>query len=226
MLLDYIEKGIVRRYVDPRWNSRADRMEEAVKKIEAMEDTAKNLKDKRILENALLIMGPILEFLNTAQKDDSNWEDVHRLFCRTKEEQAELGHTAVAQAFDKYKGWMRNVVTNSIAIINADPYAIELTELEMTEVKNWTANFSQKIAQMIEERYLEVLMAADTSKLREPANTLRVFKQCILFLETQFGSISICCIQICPLIVATMRMNRIQICPYFKPTVILIRCSV
>lgn len=79
ILKDYIDQGVISRYVETRWNSVYDKFVALLKYLKRQnKDTNKYKMSK--LKNSIESLKPYIDFLNKSQVDGASWIDFYALF--------------------------------------------------------------------------------------------------------------------------------------------------
>ena len=73
LLLNAVKEKVVPRFSDIRWNSRVDRMKDLDQVYENQSDKS---SEHGVLNHALHLLELVLCFLNLAQSDSYNWQDL------------------------------------------------------------------------------------------------------------------------------------------------------
>ena len=104
----YVEDGLIKRYVDPRWYSRIQRMQELV--IILKKDENPKVQEIARLETAITILKPFVSLLNYVQMDSSNWEDTVIQFEQAIDDCKESGYNDLAKIAESYRPNFMNPV--------------------------------------------------------------------------------------------------------------------
>ena len=164
VLLKYIEKGTIGRFVETRWNSKFDRMQELSGKLEGLpagemcEDSTRELC---ILKNAISVMQSVISLLNNAQSDNYNRARLHSELLSVASKAFQLGYEGLSTVISDYLPWVENYPKILLGVLDGE---IDLfSEETIGQAIEWARHLSPSIAEAFEKKYLEVIMKIEST---------------------------------------------------------------